>query len=283
MLSTRLGISIGLILTLTSSCLGPAEDESPLVAKVYDYELREADLEGLTGEEVSAADSMSIVANYVDQWIRQRVMLAKAEKNVTDDFEREIGEYRRSLVIYTYEQQMINQLLDTAVSDREIEAYYDEHQDEFQLRNSIVKAVYVKAPKKSPVLPKIKALMAKHDFGDGEIVALEELASRHGMEGYYDANTWMPFYTLQTVVPIITYNENLYLKQNRTIVIGDDSLVYHVRIVDYKVSDEVSPIELQRDNIRAIIQNHRKIELLNKLQADLLSQAEQEGHVTRNI
>jgi hypothetical protein len=84
------------------------------------------------------------------------------------------------------------------------------------------------------------------------------------------------------VVPIVTYNENLFLRQNRSIVISDDSLTYYVRIIDYKMSDEVSPLELQHDNIRAIILNHRKIETLSKLQADLLSEAEKGGQVKRN-
>lgn len=283
MLSTRLGISVAAgLLVLMSGCFNRA-DESPVVARVYDYELRQSDLEGLMGEGVTAADSATIVANYIDQWIRQTVMLAKAEKNVNTDFSREMNEYRRTLVIYAYEQQMVKQLLDTVVSNAEIEDYYEQHQDEFQLKNSIVKAVYVKTPKKAAAVPKIKSLLAKRDFDDGDVVALEELATKHGFEGYYDANTWMPFYELQAQVPIITYNENLYLKQNRSITIGDDSMSYFVRIVEYKVSDDVSPIELQRGNIKAIIQNHRKIELLGKLQADLMREAEQGGYVERNI
>ena len=54
-----------------------------------------------------------------------------------------------------------------------------------------------------------------------------------------------------------------------------------MRILDYKVTDEVSPFELQRDNIRAIILNHRKLEILGKLQADLVGEAERGGHVER--
>ena len=93
----------------------------------------------------------------------------------------------------------------------------------------------------------------------------------------------MPFYSLQAVVPIKTYNEDLFLRQNRSIVFSDDSLTYYVRILDYKVSDEVAPLELQLDNIRAMIINQRKIEILGKLQSDLLAEAEKSGNVKRNI
>lgn len=252
-----------------------------MVAKVYDHELRKADLNGLVGEGVSAEDSIAIIDNYVDQWVRQTVMLAKAEKNVSADFSRQLGEYRNSLLIYAYEQQIVNQLLDTTVTDNQIAEYYESHKDQFQLKNSIVKVVYVTAPKKSSVDGKLRSLVYKTPFIEDDIMTLEELASRHGFQGYYDGDTWMPFYSLQGVVPITTYNENLFLKQNRTIVISDDSLTYYVRILDYKVSDEVSPIELQHDNIQAIILNHRKIDILSKLQADLLADAEKNGEVKK--
>lgn len=253
-----------------------------MVAKAYNHELRQADLRGLVGEGVSPEDSAAIVDNYVDQWVRQTVMLSKAEKNVTDDFSRQLGEYRNNLLIYAYEQQIVNQLLDTVVTDAQIAEYYESHKDQFQLKNSIVKSVYVVAPKKSAYDAKLRAIVTKRLFLDEDIVAFEELASRGGFDGYYDANAWMPFYNLQTVVPITTYNEDLFLKQNRSIVIGDDSLTYYVRILDYKVSDDFSPLELQHDNIQAIILNHRKIEILSKLQSDLLAEAEKSGQVKRN-
>lgn len=276
--STVIALTIG----MASVCgCRTAVDESPLVASVYDHELHQSDLVGLVGEGTSREDSASIVSNYVDQWIRQTVMLAKAEKNVSDNFERQLEEYHRSLLTYAYEQQIVNQLLDTVVTEAQIAEYYDGHQDEFQLKNSIVKAVYVMAPRKSPVDSKIKAIIGRHSFQESDVVDLEEFATRNGLQGYYDANAWIPFYTLQTAVPITTYNENLYLKQNRSITLQDDSTAYYIRILDYKVNDEVSPLELQSENIKAIIINHRKTEILANLQADLLKEAEEGGHVVK--
>ena len=93
----------------------------------------------------------------------------------------------------------------------------------------------------------------------------------------------MPFYTLQGAIPITTYNESLYLRQNRTIQLNDDTTAYLVRILDYKVSDDIAPLEVQSENIRSIILNHRKINILNRLQADLLKEAEKSDNVKRYI
>lgn len=283
MLSTKSITKVLCLCLLATGChLFENDDEELSVAQVYDYTLYQSDLEGLVPEGVSAEDSISIVNNYVDQWIRQMVILAKAEKNVKDDLSKQLNEYRNSLLTYAYEQQIVDQMLDTNISEEQIQEYYNEHSGDFLLKSAIVKAVYVKAPKNSPHLQRLRTLVSKSQFNDKDVVELEQNATKHGFTGYYDATTWIPFYNLQTSVPITTYNEELYLKQNRTIQLSDDSLSYLVRILDYKVSDDISPLEVQHENIRSILLNHRKIEILNKLQADLLKQAEAGGHIKRN-
>lgn len=268
--------------TLTTGCRRQIDD-TPLLASVYGHELHASDLEGLIGEGVSADDSVAIVTSYVEQWIRQTVMLTKAEKNIKDNFDRQLGEYRNSLLIYAYEQQIVNQLLDTSVSDEQIGEYYNQHQEDFRLKSAIVKAVYVTVPTKSPAVAKLKSIVSRRNFEEKDIVELEELATRNNLSGYYDADTWIPFYTLQSAVPITTYNENLYLKQNHTITLNDNDVTYLVRILDYKVSDETSPLELQTENIRSILLNHRKLDILNQLQADLLKEAERSDNIKTYI
>lgn len=281
MSSARLAISLLALLLTLSACHRQTGDTSPIVARAYDHELHRNDLAGLVGEGVSTEDSTTIVDNYIDQWIRQTVLLSKAEKNINDNFERQLREYKNSLLIYAYEQQIVNQLLDTNVTDNQIGEYYEQHREEFKLKNTIVKAVYVKAPTKSPIIAKLKKTLWKNDFNESDIVDLEATSRRHGLSGYYDADSWMSFFALQGAVPITTYNESLYLRQNRTIQLTDDSTTYLVRIIDYKVTDELSPLELQTDNIRSIILNHRKLDILGHLQADLLDEAEKNGDVKR--
>lgn len=271
--------SLVLTTVLLASCWH--KEQSPVVARVYGHELHASDLEGLVGEGVSAEDSTAIVSAYIEQWIRQTVVLAKAEKNVTEDFTPQLNEYRNSLITYAYERQILDQLLDTNVRADEIAEYYANHKDDFRLKSSIVKAVYVTAPLHSPAETQLRRLVSASKFGEAEVVELEQLASRHGLQGYYDADTWIPFYTLQAAVPITTYNENIFLKSKHSIVFSDDSLCYFARIIDYKVTDETAPLETQQQAIRAIILNHRKVEILSTMQADLMAEAERGGHIEK--
>ena len=269
------------VVLLLVSCSRKVE-ESPVVVSVYDQQLRVSDLDGLVPEGLAPEDSLSIVNNYIEQWIRQAIILEKAGKNVTDNFERELREYKNDLLVYAYERQIIDQLLDTVVTDAQIEEYYLQHKSDFTLKSSIVKTVYVVAPHKAPAVAKLKKIISHTPFSEKDIIELEETASRHHFSGYYDYETWIPFYTLQTAIPVTAYNESLFLKQHRTITLSDDSLFYAARILDYKVTDDISPLDLQRDNIRAILLNHRKVEILENLRSDLLLEAERGGHVKRN-
>lgn len=265
---------------LLAACASQGDD-SPVVARVADRELHQSALVGLVGDGISGDDSIRIVNNYIEQWIRQTVILVKAEKNIEDDFQRELQEYKDNLTVYSYERQIVDHLLDTAVSDSQIEEYYDAHKEDFHLKNSVVRAVYVAIPRKSPVVRRMKALVERAQFDDEQLVEMERMAAQHGLHGYFESATWIPFHTLQAAIPITTYNENLFLRQHRSVTLQDDSLCYVARILDYKVSDQVAPLDLQRDNIRAILLNHRKIEIIDSLHAHLLREAEEGDEVER--
>lgn len=258
-------------------------DDTPLVAKVYQHELHKSDLSGLIPEGVSPEDSVAIVKNYVEQWIRQTVLLDKAEKNIKEDFSHQLTDYKNSLLTYAYEQQIVNQLLDTNITAEQLSLYYEQHRDEFLLHNAVVRTTYVVVPLKHPALGKLKNMISKSQFSDENVVELEEVATQQGLTGYYDIETWMPFYNLQRAVPIATYNESLFLKQNASVSVSDERFTYLVRIMEYKVSNDPAPLDLVAEDIRALILNHRKLEILNTLQNDLLEEAMQSDNLKRYI
>lgn len=94
-------------------------------------------------------------------------------------------------------------------------------------------------------------------------------------------DNWIPFYKLQSQVPIITYNEELYLKNNRNIVIEDSSSVYVVRILEYKLDEEMSPLSFERENIREMILNERRLDIIKDKQRDLLQEAKDKGKIKK--
>ncbi len=63
------------------------------------------------------------------------------------------------------------------------------------------------------------------------------------------------------------------MQDNKFIESEDDDFLYFLRIDDYKISDQISPLEFVEDQIRNIIINKRKVELTNELERKVFEDA----------
>ena len=141
------------------------------MARVYDQFLYRDQLSGIVAEGTSAADSVKIIRNYIINWTKEALILQKAEANLSDDqknVEKQLQAYRKSLLLYAYEKELIRQKLDTVVPNQEIEEYYQKNQKDFQLKDNIIKVLYVKVKKKAPQLAKLKTLYRSDSPKDRE-------------------------------------------------------------------------------------------------------------------
>ena len=81
-------------------------------------------------------DSAYFVEKFINNWIRKELLLSHAEMNINMDlfeFEKQIEDYRESLLIYAYQQEILNQNFDTMISSLEIQDYYNQFKDKFIL------------------------------------------------------------------------------------------------------------------------------------------------------
>jgi hypothetical protein len=69
-------------------------------------------------------------------------------------------------------------------------------------------------------------------------------------------------------------NQEQYLKTNKYVETSDQNFEYFLYIKEYKIADQISPLEFVRDDIKEIIVNKRKIELANQLESDIYSEAQ---------
>lgn len=265
----------GLSLLLLGGCqTNPESEKGRVVAKVYDNQLYASDLAGVVPQGSAEKDSIVLVRNYIDSWIRKRLLIRQAEKNLTArqrDFSKKLEEYRNSLLTYTYESELIKQKLDTTVTESEIASYYLLNKAAFQLRYTVVKAVYVVLNEDSKELRRFRNLLSDKDtIRSGNI---DLLAKQHALSYYIGDETWIRFDDLIQQVPIETFNQELFLKNNTFVEIKDKPFVYLIRFKDYALSESISPLELEADNIRNIIINKRKQSFLRSMHEELYTNA----------
>lgn len=262
-------------LILLTSCFNNVNKGSgDVLARVHDEYLYETELKEVVPPGVSVKDSLSIVKNYINNWVNQKLLLYKAEKNLFDEdlkFDKQLEDYRNSLIIYKYESKLISQNLDTVVTDEEIESHYNENIQNFQLKNNIVKTYYARFDKNDPDLRKIRNFF--HSNRPEHRDSLEVYIERDADLYFLNDETWILFDDLLRYIPITTYNNEAWLQNHRKIELTDDEFVYFVNITDFKIKDGTSPLGFEQENIRQIIINKRKLAIINKMRDEVLQTA----------
>ena len=266
-----------LLMALASCNFKSRQPERVVVAECYGAKLYADELEYLLPPCESKTDSLNQLNVYVDSWIRKQVLVHQAEMNLSPeqlDFTKQLEDYRNSLVIYAYETQLIEQYLDTVVSQEEISAYYEEHKENYQLRSTMVKVAYVILEENCEQEKEFKQLLSNRDTLD--LVQLDVLASSHAVSSFLDVDSWLKLDDLIAIVPIEIYNYESFFRKNRFVSFEKDNYVYMVRFEDYLLEKSVSPIEIEKEGIRNIILLKRKKELLNQMRTDLYEQAKKD-------
>ena len=248
------------------------------IAECYGKKLYAEDLEGVVPAGMSKIDSLDRVNAFVDSWIRRQLLIHQAENNLPANernFTKQLEDYRNSLIIYTYESQLIGKYLDTIVSDEEIAAYYENHKQNFQLRYTMVKVAYVAVDSDNKHLKDFKKLMSNRDTL--MLPQLNALAEHTAATSYFDVDTWVRLDELLERVPLEIYNTESFLKKNRFVSFEKDNLTYMIRFEDYLLEESVSPLEIEQANIKNILLLKRQKELLSKMNEDLYKKAEEEN------
>ncbi len=268
-----------LLLIFATSCSGFFKKKNERVlARVYDDYLYESELKGVVAPGTLVKDSLIITRSFIDSWVRQRLIIQQAEKNLTSsqmDFTRQLENYKNSLTIYAYENELVRQKLDTLVTDEETQNYYDANQQNFLLKDNIVQVQYVKLPLKSAASKQIKKLLNSDDADDKNKLA--ELCEKNASDYFLDSENWLLFNDVLKQIPIKTYNQEDFLKNHRDLEYQDSMYVYLVRFKDFKIKEGVSPLNFEKQRIRDIILNKRKIELIKRMQDDLFSKAQKKN------
>jgi hypothetical protein len=263
------------LLVLTTACSTFLKKKTERVlARVGSEYLYESDLKGVIPAKSLPKDSAVLAKNFIDNWVNQHLLIAQAKKNLTPaqmDFTAQLDNYKNSLIVFEYENALVKQKLDTLVTDEEIENYYDANQQNFELKDNIVQIQYVKLPLKSPQVKIFRKLLNSSDPDDK--VKLTGLCERSASDFFLDDQTWLLFNDVLKQIPIKTYNQEEFLKRNRDIETQDSLFTYLVRIRDFKIRESISPLTFEKDRIRNIILNKRKIEMINKMHEDLYQQA----------
>ena len=264
-----------LVLFLAPSCHKKAKQDKVPIAKVLDKFLYQSDIQHIFPSKITKEDSVAMAKSYISTWVKTQLILNKAEQNLPPDqlnISQQIETYRSSLLIYKYEEFMLKDKLDTIVTDTEIEEYFNQNAANFILEENLIKALYIKIPKKAPNIEKVKVWYKSDQRED--IKKLDSYCYNYASKYDYFKDNWVFFSFIQSELPKRIENEDEYLKSNKYIEQDDKDFYYFVYIKERNSKGAISPINFVHNRIKDIIINKRKVKFLTDLETKIYNDAQ---------
>jgi hypothetical protein len=267
------------IVTILSSCnyIG-YKSEDPYVAKVFDKVYLLKDLKSQLPIGMTKPDSLARVNDILTRWVKKELLLRMAEENLDEsqrDLSRELEEYRNSMLIHRYQQQLLNQKLDTVLTAADIRNYYDNQPEEFTLGNSIVKAVYVEIPKTLAKTDQIRKWMTENSTRS--MSELESYSFQYASKYDHFNNDWVNFGTILGRIPGVKEEPEQLLRSSKFHQFSDLNNYYFILVNDYILAGEKAPFDFVKDRIESLILNTRKMEFLRDLEKNIYEKGKREN------
>jgi len=256
---------------LCSCSLIEEKEERRALASVGDEYLFHDEVIDLLSYE-GKKDSLSKLKLFVDNWVKEQLLLQKALDNLPErqsDFEEQLENYKKSLLIYTFENQIVRQKLDTNISDGELRRYFKENKENFKTREELFQAVFVSRIASAPENDSLKYWLFKdHAFYNEELI---EYCAQFASSYHLDTVNWIPLTKIKELV-------NFPADKNLNLTIGKNSKkdsLQHTLIYVFKKKEkgDVAPFIREKGELKSVILNKRKIELITNVKQEIFEAA----------
>jgi len=244
------------------------------VARVNNSYLYKDELNNIVVGEVSSQDSILLVNNYINNWVKQQLLLSKAQLNLenkVDKFDELVKKYREDLFINSYKEAVVKQYLDTGITVEDIDKFYSENNQNFKLNEELVKLKFIKIGK--DVLNKKDLIKL---FKSSKKEDLDSLHSKELFLKSYHLNDsiWVKYSDVMTKIPVFKSEDKKQLLKKDSFLQKEDSLsLYLVTIKQVLNRNEIAPKSYITPTIKQMILHQRKLLLLRNIEETLIDDA----------
>ena len=252
------------------------------IARVHNQYLYKQDIEGIVPTTSNSKDSLECVERYIQSWLAKHLLASKAEAqgiSQIGDIEKKVAEFRSALIMHNYIEKLVNEKLDKNLTEEVIQDYYQANQENFRLKHNIVKGKFLVIPKSAPNTINLKSVIASKKEEDS--IALQAYCSEFAKDYSLDENIWLKWDDIVTKTPFNKVpDKTRLLKRTSFTEVQDEAYRYYLKIEAYKITNDIAPLELVKDQIADVLLYKRKIELANQIKEDILQQAKANNDYT---
>ena len=254
------------------------------IARAYGNYLYADDLKGVIDPDITGKDSLNLVNAYIENWQRQQALLHNAEQQLhlnNEDFRAQIEDYKNALIIHEFEEALVREKLDTLISEKEISDYYEKNKDIFLLKTPIFKVSYIQLPEDAPELDRVKRWFHSDDFSDRAL--LHQYCQTYSQSFSLSDTSWYYLEDLIKKIPIEQIDENNYKNYGQIFEINEKNQLYLIILRDSKLKNNISPLDVERNSIRYLLLNQRKVDLINQEENRIIEEARRKNNIETYI
>lgn len=244
------------------------EKKSPLLAKVFDYRLHYDDIKDLIQGYANEEDSIQQVRSLTEHWVRDRLILVEAEKNFPKEanMNKLLEDYRQSLLRHFFEQRTIEERLDTAITEQDLQRYYEANKEQHRLESGILRAYYFKLHK--PVPRGDRILNWWKTFPENHYNEVLTYCAKHAKTNWSDSARWHEMHMVIQLFPEGTLSPAA-IRSNQGIVREDRDYIYLLYPIEVYYEQDIAPLTRIRAQAARYIIHQRELELLDRIKKEI--------------
>ncbi|MFV0585691.1 peptidyl-prolyl cis-trans isomerase [Bacteroides reticulotermitis] len=222
---------------------------------------------------VSKDDSILFTEHYIRSWAEEILLYEKAENNIPDNagIDQLVENYRKALIMHTYQQELINQRLTKDLPEEDVVAYYEQNKELFKLDFPLIKGLFIKVPLTAPQLANVRKWYKTEK--QEAVEHLEKYSLQNAVKYEYFYDKWVSVADILELLPLQVEAPEIYVNRHRQIELKDTAFYYFLNVSDYRSAGDQKPYEFARSEAKDLLVNQRQVNFMKQVKDDLYKQA----------
>lgn len=267
----------GLLLVSLFFCISCTEKhdhrgKTPLV-EVNGTFLYKEDLQSVLPAGLTKDDSLFFAEHYIRTWVEDLLLYEKAQNNIPDneEIDRLVENYRKALIMHTYQEELIGQRLTKDIPEQEIAEYYEKNKELFKLDRPLVKGLFIKVPLIAPQLTNVRKWYKSE--AQEAVEHLEKYSFQNAVKYEYFYDKWVSLADILDLIPLKTDSPEEYINKNRHVELKDTAFYYFLNVSDYRAVGEQEPYEFAMPEAKDMLVNIKRVDFMRQVKDDLYKRA----------
>ena len=271
---TAIGVLLSLLLIASCDQNERQKKEGRLVAEIGDFQLYDSDIHQQMV--FKTGDSLLLANSITEDWLRKKSIYIESQNRTSVENRAEIAslveDYKQSLYIHRYEKQLIDEFFNEEIALEEIQEYYKNHKEDFNLSEPIVR---IHLAKMKENISGLDAFWT--DWKKERLDAVGKFVKEHSTLSSMDNKTWKNLSDVMILLPPSKFKASS-LEGKKTYQENYEDHEYFIRIFERLNAGEIAPIEFVTDRIKKVLRHQKEKAFLakrkEKLYQDILDKKE---------